>query len=545
MKTTSRRWGTIITFVVGVAALAGFLVGCSDDDERLDIGPEPSAITVEQLIFNPKSPAPGDTMQATAVVTASTQNIGDFVSYSWSNSGGTLIENNLSSVRWVAPTNSGVFTLTCTASNSVNSSTESENVFVGSLLDLITSRAGEMYPRTDNTMIYLSPPADADSGVIVRQLDLTTGEDVVVFPAEEKAGSQYSFDAEAQHAGHMLVERAFQQKLTVVYDDIAGGIQTVIARDPRPFSPEVTRPNEFSSPYVAHDGTGLTYQGSLLDQEATPAQGGVDTFAVYIYDIVASTTQRATFVGDNFYPSFSSDANYLVYIANHEGTFEWEFYSLPLDNMVAKADTSAGKLVKLTDSGGLFGSESIPPEPVPFLWNPQPGTPVLAALATDDRIWLINPAGGDGTPVDIPGRIVDGVWSNDGQTLAVSSFDGDASRASIHLVNLSGGATLLYQALERDRIGLLTWSPEDTYLVYTVDRSGEIWYELYDVEGSTGLTKPARITPAWVPGFAVDYGSPLMTLRSSWMRMPGSVTAYLFFLDQDTPRVMSLDLSGI
>lgn len=543
MKTTSRRWGTIITLVVGIAALVAFLAGCSDDNEgTIDAGPESSKITVDDIIFNPKSPAPGDTMRATAVVTASTANVGDFVSYSWTGSGGTFIESNKASVRWVAPTSSGVFNLTCKASNSVNTATGSDDVFVGELQDFIPERAGEMHPRsTDDYMYYLSPVSHADSGLTIRRKNMQTGEDDRIFPDEPFVGTQYSFDANIQNAAHMIVEPLYRPRLKVVYDDLVSETQTVIAAEQRPFP---FRPNEFSSPYVSNDGLAITYQGGLLDQLAPPSQGGTDTFAIYIYQIAGQTTQRTTFVGDNFFPSFSSDGQYLVFVSDRDGTFEWEYYALPMTNYETPPDTLPDTVVRLTNSGGLFGSESVPPTPRPFTWNPNSAFPVMAVIANNDNLWLVSPgaSGGSDILVEIPGRALDMVWSSDGDRLAVISYDGDTGLAAIHLVDNSGNATLLHQGAERDRINVPSWAPGNNFMVYAVDRSGDVWYELIDVEGSSSLTKPARITPAWLPGPALDYGE-MMSFNPSWR--PGQLIAYLMFVDGDTPRVMSLDLSGL
>jgi hypothetical protein len=79
-------------------------------------------------------------------------------------------------------------------------------------------------------------------------------------------------------------------------------------------------------------------------------------------------------------------------------------------------------------------------------------------------------------------------------------------------------------------------------VVCTVARGSNIWYELFDMR-STGSDTPVRISPAVSNSAAAGYGPPLQSLRSSWL--PLSKIAYLFLLDKDTPRVMTLDLSGI
>ncbi|MEJ2721576.1 MAG: hypothetical protein P8181_10635, partial [bacterium] len=403
------------------------------------------------------------------------------------------------------------------------------------LEDFIASRAGELHPRTIDDWLYYLAPTIPDSGLVVHRKNMSTGDDEVVFPDEQRAGTQYTFDQDLTKAAHMVPEGQFRPRLNVIYDDLQSGTQTVIGRDPRPFP---FRPNEFTRPYVSSDGTGIAFQGSLLDQELIE-----DTFTVYIHDVAAGTNQRCTFEADNFFPSFSSDNQHLLFISNREGTFKWEYYALPVNGMVAEVDTIEGALVKLTNSGGLFGSESIPPEPRPYVWNPNPAFPVMAVIGNNERLWLVPADGGGDIVVDIPGKVGDMTWSSDGTQLAVTSFDGDLALGSIHLVSPSGNPVLAHEGSERDRLGAPEWSPDNEFLVYTVDRSGDIWYEVIDIEGGSLLTKPARITPAWVAGDAADYGPPLMSLRSAFR--PGTLTAYLFFLDRSTPRVRSLDLTGI
>ena len=79
-----------------LAAVSVFVVaGCSDDNPTDDGSRSDSKpISVDGIIINPKSPAPGDTVQLTAVVTSTSTNPGDFVQYSWSATGGSFMEDN-------------------------------------------------------------------------------------------------------------------------------------------------------------------------------------------------------------------------------------------------------------------------------------------------------------------------------------------------------------------------------------------------------------------------------------------------------------------
>jgi hypothetical protein len=123
-------------------------------------------------------------------------------------------------------------------------------------------------------------------------------------------------------------------------------------------------------------------------------------------------------------------------------------------------------------------------------------------------------------------------------------FDTDAGLSKIYRVTPTGSFEAVSSAVAGDRLTDLTVSPapDSEFLIYAVARGSDVWYELLDMRPS-GSGKPVRITPATTPAGAADFAAPLQSLRSTWQ--PGSKTAYLFFLDRDTPRVMTLDLSGI
>ncbi len=539
LKTASMSSRTLITVVIGLSLLTGLLTGCSDKKEDTT-GPPlgSSGIRIDAIIFTPKSPAPGDTMVATAVVTAQTQNVGDFVKYQWTDgiSDGRFLEINQASVRWVAPPSSSIDSLTVTAKNSVSQAGSTSVLFVGQLVEFIDERAGELHLLDgSDALYYLSGPEDADAGLVIRYKDPAAPVDEEVFPGAT-AARDYSFDRASINAAHMLMEGR-RNYITVVYDDLVSKVQTTIAREDRPWA---TRFNEYSSPNVSPNGQLICYQGGLLDQEKPPSAGGTDTFTVFVYDIGSDETQRVAFEGDNFYPTFSTDEQHLVFVSNRETQPPpvYELYALPVTGSTVTPDTIGGALLQLTDTGGSMGTQTYPPEVQPSAWNPV--FPVLAIIGTDDKLHIVPTDGSGARQVSIAGAIGDFWWSPDGQGLAVVISD---EVSSIYIVNTSGDGTWIMDADSGDRVSDLSWSPGGDFLVYRVKRSSDIWYELLDVEGSSGQTAPVRITGATYYGSAADYGPPLQSLRPVWR--PGSKTVYLFFLDRATPRVMSLDLSGI
>lgn len=526
----------IVAIAAGLLVLTGLVAGCSDDTEDSSgTGPGAAVITVDDIIFNPKSPAPGDTLLATAVVSVNTVNPGEFATYKWTADGGTFIEDNKASVRWVAPINSSIFNISVTASLSSSSSKLGANVFVGELMPFISSRAGQLYPTpAGDAMYYLSGSAQPDSGLIVRYKD--AGSDVRVFPGMIR-GRDFRFDRNLTQGAHMHLT-PFPWRITVMHDDLIAGTQEIIAIDSHTLT---VRPYEYSAPFVSPDGQMIAYQGALLDQLLPPSAGGVDTFSVFVHDIASGVAKRGTFRTRSFYPSISSDNQHLVFVSDKGGALVWELYALPITGTTVTPDTVSGALVKLTDTGGFLGGESIPPSRVKMEWNPNSAFPLLAVIGTDEKMRIANTDGSPAVLVNVPGKATDMKWAPDGQTIAASVFD--AGISSIYLVSAGGEATRILDAIAGDKFSEISWSPDGDFLVYLVTRSSNVWYELFDATGATGQTVPVRVTPASTLGDAADFGLPLQSLRPVWG--PGTKTVYLFKLDGLTPAVESLDLSGV
>lgn len=545
MKTTWFGGRLPALMAAGLIVLGALSAGCSNDEGGDTTGPEPTAITVEEIIFNPKSPGPGDTLQVTAVVTSSGPNVGDVPRYSWTTSGGVFLETDKASVRWVAPLQSAIYSMTVTATNTANSATLTDGVFVGQRNPFIDERAGELFPLPSGTALYYtSAPALPGDGLVIRRKDGVS--DVAPF-GEEHLGTQFSFDRDRTVSAHMFVE-GFPEKVVIYYDDLQAVVRDTLVADIRDF---VIRPNEFQWPRVSADGRFIAFQGGLLDQTAEPAQGGVDTFAVYLHHLPSQTTQRATFLGNSerprvsncFFPSVSSDNRHLVFVSDLGGATVWEYYALPINGTTVTPDTIPGARVTLTDTGGQMASgTTVPPVKLQTQWHPGT-TPILAVIGADGKLRLVATDGSDAVLITAPGTVTDIRWSPVEPLLAAAISDTDGTNR-IHRVSITGETTVITTAGAGDRIADLTWSPDGELLLYTVSRGTDLWYEVFDIGGTAGLTKPVRISPATVPsGLAKLFGPPLQSLRPSW-QTTGRV-AYMFLLDETTPRVMSVDLTGI
>ncbi|MFQ5511811.1 MAG: TolB family protein [Candidatus Krumholzibacteriia bacterium] len=534
---SSTFWGRLAG---GVLVLTALFSGCGDSGPGDGVvTPESTAIKVDGIIFNPKSPTPGDTMMATAVVTSGSLNPGDFVGYQWSVDGGTLLDTGKTSVRWVAPdTTSGtLFTVTVRATNAVSTSTGSGKVLVNRITTLVGSRAGEVHPTSTGDSIYylssnLRPTQFFFNGFEIMLRD-GSGTTTTVNP--NRFGTEYKFNRTLTQAVHVETEFiSGSDKLKQIYhDDLLAGVSI-----PLPIMPlqPLQRKPQFTEPDFSPDDRLIVYQAFLPDAQKPPAQGGVDTFEVFVYDIGTQQVSRVTHGLASFHPSFSSDGAFMVFMSDTTASQNgaWELYALPVTGGVVSPDT-IGPLTELTTSGGIVGSGS-PPSVGARAWNGNAADPVLAIVDANDKLNLVRTDGSGALVVNVADKVKDFAWAPGGSQLAMTAGN------SIYVVSSNASAQSVNDILVGDRVSRLSWSGNEDYLIYNVVRSTDSWYELIDITGATGLLKPVRISGAVSNGNAADYSSLLVT-RPAWA--PNATTAYLMFFFNPTPRLSTLSLSGL
>jgi formylglycine-generating enzyme required for sulfatase activity len=95
-----------IILLAGMAFVALALVSCSDDDTTDPIN---SAPVIASLVSDP---ATVDLLQTSSVTCTATDADGDFLTYAWSSSSGTIVGTG-STITWTAPATAGVCTLEC------------------------------------------------------------------------------------------------------------------------------------------------------------------------------------------------------------------------------------------------------------------------------------------------------------------------------------------------------------------------------------------------------------------------------------------------
>jgi hypothetical protein len=495
-----------------LAGLLALAVGACEEDTVVDEGDDGAStpLRVEQIIANPKTAAAGDTVLMTADVRSSSNNPGDIPVLAWTATGGTFIEDDRLTVRWVAPASSDIYAITARATNSVGSATGEATVFVAGESKVVLDDAGTIhliaggpdfyYRRSPNLTagteawkFIAGVPGDATPPAQANGFDLVFAPDL-------------SFEAhwaDTVHAG------ATDRPRHIYVGDFASSSFRRITVDQA--EPDSEKRHQYTAPSVSPNSHLVAYQGWLANRFGAQ----IDSFHVFVYDLALNTRLKVT-AGQqfprSFFPTFSTDQRWLTFVSDPAGNSRWELYGAPVNGDVVDADNS--HLVQLSSTGGsiVSGTPTTIRNPLKT-WNP--ASPDLAILAKDGTLYIVQAGATAGTTLEVtglPGTVLEMVWSPSGATLAVvptgSTFGG-----AIYLVT-GTSATPLLTVPSGDNVRDLTWSPDDEWIVYRRTRGSLSWFELLDVDAGV-LTAPLAVTGTWPAGNASSYRS-VMSLSPVW-----------------------------
>jgi WD40-like Beta Propeller Repeat len=499
-----------------LAGLVGLALGaCGKDEPAGTDGGDGSStpLKVEQIIASPKTAAAGDTLVMTADVRSSSANTGDIPTLSWTATGGTFVEDDQLTVRWVAPATSDIYVITARATNSVGSATGTADVLVAGESAAVLDDAGAVRLIAGGPTFYYQRTTNLSQGI-----DMYGFSGVSSFDAAPPAAAN-QFDAvfapdlsfEAYWADTLYTGPASRPNRPrhIYVGRFAGGTFQRLSVDNS--IPESELRQQFTQPAISANAHLVAFQGWLPDR----FNAAKDSFEVFVYDLVQNTRVRVT-AGQrykrNFFPTFSTDQNWLTFVADTSGSSRWEIYGAHMSGDVVDADYT--HFVKLSSTGGSIVSGS-PAQVKPPMkqWNPVASE--LAVVAKDGTLYLIQTSASGGTTADVtglPGTALEMLWSPDGSELAVvetaPGFGG-----AIYLVT-GGSAAPLFTVPTGDAIRDLVWSPDGEWMVYRRTRGAASWFELLDLDASQ-LAAPMAITGAWPTGNVVSYRSS-MSMSAAW-----------------------------
>ncbi len=525
--------------LIAVLAMALAVVGCEDDPVDPDDEGADSRISLVSVIVNPKAPAPGDTINLTVVLSAAAPG-GSAPTVTWSASGGTFLESNELSVRWVAPATVSLQTVSVIATNSVNSVNASRTVFVSGTTELVSSAAGQIYLQPNGSDFYYLRSTLAIDNPNLDGWELyeySGGSSTEVVAGGGLEGFAFSAASDLSQFAFMFLAFAVQSiepPLEVFITDTGAGTETLMADDKAPG----VRKQEFWYPQFSPDDAYITYGSFLPD----PTLGNTDTFDVWIQDVATRNRVRATGThgGErrNFFPSFSPDGNWVVFLSDRQSRGAWEWYGLPFAGGVV--DTIQANTAKLSTTGGIVssGAADLTLERPTHTWNPV--DPIMAFVDSQGNLHLMTLTLAGGTSQEIlgldGGSIQDIVWSPDGAELAVSTG------GFLYVVGQAGGApTEIYAAPGSDQLEDIVWAPNRSYFIWRLRRSQNNWFEFFDRSAGTSLTAPLVLTSAISTGQVSSYRG-VMDVRGV-INSSNEFIALTF--EGTTPKVVTLDVSPI
>lgn len=548
MKTIDRpKWSWLLGAAL-VATFGLFVGACSDDEEGTPTDVTTSTpIQIQDIIASPKSANPGDTLLISAIVVSSSPNEDDVPTMEWTATGGAFLEDDQTSVRWIAP-GSGVYTVTARATNTVSSTTSSADFFVGGTATVVPSQAGAIRLKANQLDFYYLRTGTniVTGGVDVYQVVAGGSSDAVTIPAATTGTNSrqvaYAPDLSFEvHSSDSIITGQPTSPVHLHLGNFSDATYTKISSG----SPTGERWPGFFDAAVAPDNHNIAFGGML----PTELDAGADTFDVFVYDRDVPSRRNLTAAHTNHrnvFPTWSTDQRWLAFVSDRSGRGQWDLYGMPVD-VSGVINTAQASLVRLSNTGGRLtdGNPGEPAFPKPRMeWNP-----VVATLAVQDadaivHLVITTPAGA--TQVDI-GEVNDFAWSPDGSLLAL------ALQGVVATVG-SDGNNFVYRVgfdgenftRPNDSFDDVSWSPDGAWIVYRATRSSSAWFEAYDLDQST-IAEPIALTPAEPAAttfWSLGAYRLLMSMKPAW-GTAGALYYPTFGTGFATVGIRSVDVSGL
>ncbi len=463
-----------------------FLGGCSNKSP-VNNHPVPSTIDALNVIVNPLSPAPGDTAQLTAQ-TAGTS-AGALPDFQWRVDAGTLLDTTGISVRWVVPSEKGIYHVFMRSTLGAAVDTMSRYIMVRDLAALNTGIRWSMFPSLVGAQVLFvgtnTNPISANPNFYGFQAYNFQGGNSALLtrdlaaPAKLVMGGQgfiflrlTGVLASVVTDGSPFYRAQPMSILLFPYDDLPVAIAL-------PRNVATVRWDQNTSPSASPDEQMYVWQNNKTGPKddgtadecniAFKVSGGG---TLMLTDAVDSTFQFGAWTKHffrNVRPIFSPDASKIVYFVDSTGTFE------PcIINMGGQSPIRDSRHALMVDERhGIFNRAGVAIgektyDKVVFEWNPTVNNK-LAFLDDNRSLCILDVAAENVQALTDVGKVQEFAWASDGRIAAITS-------GGVLIVNQSGTVDSVFvKEKESDLLVGVAWSsnPSDPKLAFRMIRKGK------------------------------------------------------------------------
>jgi len=523
-----KRWKRLSAwyFILGITLAFTVISGCDDEPVEPPSDCDPS-LTMNLIITNPLTPAPGDTTLLT--IQAEGEGCDNWANYTWTvedgeaGEAGELLQTTGITVQWVAPMEFGAYQIECRGSLSgVDPVTSQALVMIRQFDYIDTGKIATVNPRMMIGSLYfiaeegdVGPRSNSFLGWCVYQMNSSGRITLITDTADPAGGGSFEFDfASSGEAIYGSFFTAYysglrQQRMNAWKFPTRFGAATNVSEDSG--GSGVLRKNQHRYPQTTALGDKAVWR---MENTGERSDGTEDLFNVVFWDemdgagnwntITTSLDSATVIIGpdtitqyryfNNIRPMFTPSEDNILYFVDTTDVFE----PCLIPMVGGQPDTLLRRALMVDETTGIFEQAGVSiSENTVFQWNP--ATPFLSFISLGSIVYF-DYATEAVAPVSGLEKVTDFAWASDGSQLAAVNEEG------VYLVSV-GGAVNPDPIFTRERLtdGIhgIGWNTDlaNPQVAFRLVRKGksniDSWSALVIVDLTTGLWAYASETFAW------------------------------------------------
>jgi hypothetical protein len=448
-----------------------FVAGCSEDS----VGPPPTPVEIEiiTILCNPLAPAPS----ATATLTAQVTGQGGEAGFTWTVSGGTIVENGAITATWTVPSTPGIYSVSVVARIEAAADTMTRYILVRRFESIPTGIRYSFYPNLLEGELFfvgstLSPTSNQFIGY--HAYSYSFGSTIITTNPSPPidGGAEFTFGPQGLLASVVTGGSEFlrQQPMNVIFFPLPFGSKWYVSNND--LLGTTFRKNQHVHPCGSPDMSMVVWQYIRVGDKDDGTQDRANiSFRSGTSPIQRLTTSvDSTFVLGgwnykyyrNIKPLFTPAMNYIVYFVDSTGTLEPCL--MPLAGNVPLVDERRALMVDARRGIFYYAGVGVSRRTV-FQWNPTASNQ-LFFIDGARKLCLLDIAS---ESVEILAEKVSEFAFSDNGVLAMIRDEGV-------YVGAPGAEPELIFAKERDSDDIIgvSWSPgtSDQRIVFRVVRKG-------------------------------------------------------------------------